>query len=162
LIASGITLKDEGNTVGTPGRITSLDIVGANATASAVGANGTITISGGSGTIPYDVGCTWNGKPPASTVLVRVPLPRTVDFPTSLAASKGVVDTAATAQTDFDIRKNGTSFGTMRFAASATVATFISSAGASFAAGDVLKVVAPASPDSTLAGLGFCLAGSLP
>ena len=70
---------------------------------------------------------------------------------------QGKAGTSATAQTDFDIQKNGSSFGTMRFAASGTVASFISASGSTFAAGDVLKVVAPASPDSTIADVGFML-----
>ena len=71
-----------------------------------------------------------------------------------------VASVAATAQTDFDILKNGVSFGTMRFAAAGSTASFISASGASFAAGDILTVVAPASPDATLANVGFSLAGT--
>jgi len=67
---------------------------------------------------------------------------------------------AATAQTDFDIQKNGSSFGTMLFGAQGTTASFISVAGATFNAGDVLKVIAPASPDATLSGPSFLLSGT--
>ena len=74
--------------------------------------------------------------------------------------SQGVLGTATTAQTDFDLQKNGVSFGTMRFAAAATVATFISAAGATFAAGDILKVISPNPADATAADLGFSLAGT--
>lgn len=110
--------------------------------------------------VPYDCGGSYNGAPTASLVLMRYPFPRAVDFPSSLTSSRGVAGTAATAQTNFDLRKNGTSFGTMRFAAGATTATFISASGASFAAGDVLTIVAPATPDTTLADLGWTLAGT--
>jgi hypothetical protein len=67
---------------------------------------------------------------------------------------------AATAQTDFDVLKNGVSFGTIRFAAAATTATFISGSGSTFATGDVLTVVAPVTPDATLEDIGFTLLGT--
>jgi formylmethanofuran dehydrogenase subunit D len=108
---------------------------------------------------PYDIGATYNGAPQASTVLLRIPFVRAVTFPIGLSGSQGVLGTAATAQTNFDILKNGVSFGTMRFAISGTVASFISTNGATFAAGDVLTVISPASPDATAAHVGFCLTG---
>lgn len=108
---------------------------------------------------PYDIGGSYNGTIPVTTVLLRYPMPRDVVFPVGLAGSYGVAEVAATAQTDFVIRKNGVSFGTMRFAAAATTATFISAGGATFAPGDVLSVVSPGSADATLASIGFSLTG---
>jgi len=108
----------------------------------------------------YDVGGGCTGVPTASLVLMRYPFPRAATFPAGLTSSKGVVATAATAQTDFNLLKNGVSFGTMRFAVAGTVATFIAVSATSFAVGDVLTVVAPASPDATLANIGFTLAGT--
>lgn len=112
------------------------------------------------GSIPYDVGGNFGGKPTASQVILRLPMVRSVTFPTDLTGSRGVAGVAATAQTDFDLKRGGSSFGTMRFAVSGTVASFISASGASFAAGDVLTVVAPGSPDATLEHIGFLLAGT--
>lgn len=111
-------------------------------------------------TKPYIVGMTYNGKPSASLVLIRHPVTEAVTFPASMTGSYGVAGTAATAQTDFDLQKNGVSFGTLRFAAAGTSATFIAASSTSFAAGDILTVVAPASQDATLAGLGFSLKGT--
>lgn len=108
----------------------------------------------------YDLGASSLGAPVASQVLMRYPFPRAVSFPASLTGSQGVAGTAATAQTDFDIRKNGSSVGTMRFAAAATVASFIAASAFSFAVGDVITVVAPATPDATLADIGFALKGA--
>jgi hypothetical protein len=91
---------------------------------------------------------------------MRYPFPRPAIFPAGLTNSKGVAATAATAQADFNLLKNGVSFGTMRFAVAGTAATFIAASQASFAIGDVLTVVAPATPDATLANIGFALAGT--
>jgi hypothetical protein len=124
-------------------------------------ANGLEAVAGSSGVSqPYDIGSMYNGSPTASLVLLRAPLARAVTFPAGLTGSQGVAGVAATAQTDFDIQKNGSSVGTMRFAAAATVATFIMASQTAFAAGDVLTVVSPSSPDATLADLGFILAGT--
>lgn len=112
------------------------------------------------GAQPYDVGGMVSGAPSASLVCMRYPFPRAVAFPSGMTSSQGVAGTAATAQTDFDLRKNNVSFGTMRFAAAGTVASFIAASATSFAASDVLTVVAPASPDATLANVGFSLAGT--
>jgi hypothetical protein len=119
----------------------------------------TFVLPGGLAAEPYDVGSMLNGVPTASQVLMRYPFPRTVVFPAGLTGSRGVAAVAATAQTDFDIKKGAASVGTMRFAASGTVATFIMATETTFSPGDVLTVVAPGSADATLASVGFALVG---
>ena len=121
--------------------------------------NGLQAITGSTEERPYDIGAFYPGTPTADAVVIRMPMTRAVSFPAGLTGSAGSAGTAATAQTDFDVQKNGSSFGTMRFAAAGTVATFISASGATFAAGDVLRVVAPNTPDATLANIGFLLKG---
>ncbi len=101
------------------------------------------------------------GQPSAEEVLLRVPIARRTRMKVDLAGSQGVAGAAATAQTDFDIRRNGTSFATMRFAAAGSVADFIAATETVLEPGDVLSVVAPAAPDATLADIGFTLAGTL-
>ncbi|MGH8520137.1 MAG: DUF2793 domain-containing protein [Gammaproteobacteria bacterium] len=108
----------------------------------------------------YLAGAMYNGAPTASLIMLHHVVTRQVIFPSGLTGSQGKAGTAATAQTDFDIQKNGSSVGTMRFAASATSATFIMASQQTFAAGDILKVVAPATPDATLANLTFTLSGT--
>lgn len=119
-----------------------------------------LDIGGGASSQPYDIGAQIAGAPSASLVLLRYKFPRTVVFPAGLTDSQGTAGTAATAQTDFDIRRNGVSVGTMRFAAAATSATFIAASQQTYNAGDILTLVAPASPDATLAGVSFVLAGT--
>ena len=108
---------------------------------------------------PYDIGVTKGGLPAVSEVLVRYPFPREVIFPSGLTGSQGVAAVAATAQTDFDVLKNGGSVGTIRFAASGTVATFIMATATTFAVGDIMTIIAPGTQDTTLADLGFALTG---
>ncbi|HEQ98800.1 MAG TPA: DUF2793 domain-containing protein [candidate division Zixibacteria bacterium] len=109
----------------------------------------------------YDIGSSFNGKPSASEVLLRIPFTRDVNFPDDLSGSQGVLGTAPTAQADFAIKKNGVEFATMSFAGSATTATFsTSSSDEDFTAGDVLTVEAPSSQDATLADIGFLLKGT--
>jgi hypothetical protein len=94
----------------------------------------------------------------SATMLVHV-FAEAVDFPSGLTASQGTAETAATAQTDYDIQKNGASVGTMRFAAAASTATFIMASATSFAAGDKLQLIAPGTLDSTLADVSMTLRG---
>jgi len=118
------------------------------------------TLGGGAGSQPYDIGAQLTGVPAASLVMLRYKFPRAVDYPAGLTDSQGTAGTSATAQTDFDIRLNGVSVGTMRFAAAGTSATFIMASPQSVAQGDILTVIAPASPDATLADVSFVLAGT--
>ena len=101
------------------------------------------------------------GSPTASERIFHYIATRTVTLPAGLTNSQGVAKTAATAQTDFDIKKNGASVGTMRFAASATTATFIMASETSLVAGDELEIIAPATPDATLADLAWTLRGTV-
>lgn len=113
-------------------------------------------------TQPFDVVGFYPGLSAASAILLRVPIARAVAFAANFAGSVGKASASATASTAFDIQKNGASVGTMTFALGASSATFTSSGGAAvnFAAGDVLAVIAPATPDVTLANVGFVLAGT--
>ncbi len=80
-------------------------------------------------------------------------------LPLNLTGSHGAAGIAATGSTVFHIAKNGTNFGTMTFAASATTATFAATA-QSFLPGDVLSVTAPSVPDTTLANIAWTLKGT--
>lgn len=110
--------------------------------------------------LSYDVGCYIAGKPTASEKVMRFVTPRVFDLPAAFTGSKGDAATAATAQTDFDVKKGASSIGTIRFSAGAVVATFIAASAVAFAVGDVLSVVAPATPDATLADISITFKGS--
>jgi hypothetical protein len=107
------------------------------------------------------------GVPAASALMLMFPAPAgtgTLTFAAALAGSSGKALVAATAQTDFDVRKNatspssGTSVGTMRFAAGATVPSFIAASGFTLDGGtEWLTMWAPATPDATLANIAASL-----
>lgn len=65
--------------------------------------------------------------------------------------------TAATASTTFTFADNGTSFGTVAFAASGTTGTFTISSAKAIASGDKITLTAPATADATAAGLNCSL-----
>lgn len=111
---------------------------------------------------PYDLTLWWYGKPPGSQVLLRVKLARAVTFADDFTGSTcAAADVAATASAAFLIKKNGTQIGTATYGAGGNVATFSTTGGAvSYAAGDLLEVVAPATPDATLEGIAIVLAGT--
>lgn len=112
-------------------------------------------------TVPdtYDVFGSAAGVPAASAVVLHFVANRSLTFPAGMVGSRGVARAAATAAASFNLQKNGTTFGTMAFAAAGTVATFTASTATSFVAGDVLTVVAPGVADTTLSGLAMNLAG---
>lgn len=110
--------------------------------------------------VTFDVGGSFGGVPGVSVVIFQFLFTRSVTFPVGLTNSQGKAGVAATAQTDFDIQKNGVSVGTMRFAALATTATFIQASAQTYAAGDEIRIVSPNPADATLANLSFTLAGT--
>lgn len=111
--------------------------------------------------IPYDVALQADGEPEASAVLIRYVFPRAAVFADEFSGSYGIAAVAATAQTILTVNKNGSSVGTITFAASGTTGTFVTTGTTvSFAAGDIITITAPASPDTTLADLAITLAGT--
>jgi hypothetical protein len=110
----------------------------------------------------YDVHGHAEGVPGGSQVMIRFPMVRAVRFPDEFAASQAKAGVAAgdSLGAEFSIQKNDAEFAQMTFASGATTATFATdSAFEDFAIGDILTVIAPASPDSTLAGVSFVLKG---
>lgn len=139
-----------------------------------VGTAGQALISGGAGVLPA-----WTSQPfaanfmcfglqtEASQFLGMYAAPAgitTLTAAAALAGSSGKSLVAATAQTDIDVRKNattsanGTSVGTIRWAAAGTVPTFIAASGFTLTGGtDYLSFWGPATADATLANFGATL-----
>jgi hypothetical protein len=101
------------------------------------------------------------GAPTASEMLLRTVVSRWTRLQVDLAGSHGMAGVAATAETDLVVQRNGATVGTIRFAASASTATFIAASEIILEPGDLLEVIAPASPDATLADIAITLAGTL-
>lgn len=119
------------------------------------------TITGaGQATVSVVTGTFLNGRPTANLIMQRYVFAGSVTFPTGLSGSQGTAGVAATANATFTVQKNGSAIGTMTFPAAATSATFAMATTTTFGAGDVLTLMAPASPDATLADLAWTFAGT--
>jgi hypothetical protein len=132
------------------------DVTALDGTLTAVSGELAAHLAGGEGSTPYDIGLYYSGEIPAGMILLRFPLPRAVDFDFGGGDSQAVAGVGATGSPVFSIKKDGSEVGTITFSGAA--GTF--SGEASFTAGEVLTVVAPASADATLAGIGFALSGT--
>src|SRR5512132_3894023 len=110
--------------------------------------------------IPYDILCGIVGKPSNGEVVLLFVAPRAFRIPANAAGSYLKAGAAATGSSVFSIQKNGAQFLTATVAGSGTTASF-SSSQTDFAAGDVLKIVAPATADATLADIAITLAATL-
>ncbi|HEV2100493.1 MAG TPA: phage tail protein, partial [Stellaceae bacterium] len=115
----------------------------------------------GQATVTVVTGTFVNGRPTAGLVLQRYVFATSVTFPSGLAGSQGTAGTAATATASFEIQKNGENVGAMVFSAAATTATFMMTSPTTFNAGDVLTLLAPATPDLTLADLAWTFIGTM-
>lgn len=100
------------------------------------------------------------GQPATGELLLRLPIARRLRLEASLAGSQASAGTAPTGQADLDLRRNGTSIGTIRFAAGAATASFIAASATTLEPGDVLTVLAPSPADATLAGIGVAIAAT--
>lgn len=113
--------------------------------------------SGGGGSTDVMLTFSVSDKPNDGQVII-IPIPDgiTLTIPADMTGSRGRCDVAPTAEADFDVQKNGTSVGTIRFAAAANTSTFIaaSSIALSGASSDYLKIVCPIPQDTTLADVG--------
>lgn len=110
----------------------------------------------------YDFGMTALGTPAANALLGKVVLPRAVTLPTNFAGARGHVDTNPTASFVITVTRNGTAFGTVTIATSGAF-SFATTGGTAvaLAAGDIVRFLAPGTPDATIVGIGLTLTGSL-
>jgi hypothetical protein len=119
----------------------------------AVAGDGTLSVSN------IDLGSFFPGIPANSQRMARTKIIRTIILKAGLPSSQADADAAATAATTLTIKQNGTSIGTVNFAAGASIATFTFSADITLAAGDVLAIDNQASADATLGNISITLAG---
>ena len=117
-------------------------------------ATNTWTQQSGGGSQPTSIAATYTGSIPASQIFALVPMSIAMTVPSGCTNSQGVLGTADSTGFTISLQKNGTQFGTMSFAASATTATFTCSSSTAFAVGDVFKMVGPSSAPATGATFG--------
>lgn len=111
--------------------------------------------------LPADVGVDFGTAVLTASQTIGFVAVRAHNFASNFAGSEGKAKTASTGTATFTVKKNGTSIGTVVFT-SASTATFTTTSGATetLAAGDLLEIVAPSSPDATLAGVRITLFGT--
>lgn len=159
---AALEAQDEG--ISTDAAVVLINFAGDGVTVSQTSpGNILVTIPGGAGggNVDYDIAFFIGDKRPAGETVFRHTFTKAVDFAADFALSDGDAISAATASAVFLLKKNGTTVGTITFAASGSVATFNSSgAPLSFLVGDTLECVAPDPQDATLAGVSITLAGT--
>jgi hypothetical protein len=114
-------------------------------------------------TFAYDVAIYFPAvQSSASQEIFRLAFGHTTNYAGNFAGSYGTTKTTATSSATFIVNKNGSQIGTIVFAGGASTPTFTTTAGAaeSFAAGDILTIVGPATADATLANWGVTLVGT--
>jgi len=108
----------------------------------------------------YDVALSVTGTPPANAILLTLVSVRAFILPTNYVGSFARADTAGDSITVFTIKKNGSSIGTITFAAGSVSGT-LSGAGGQINAGDVLTITTDSSVSSVFANIGVTLRGTL-
>lgn len=108
---------------------------------------------------PYELTYYFPGKPGAAGLMAKTIMTQTIELASGLSGSYCTSEVASTAAKSLDIKKNGSSVGTVDFAAAATSATFTFSTGTTFNAGDDIKIEGPAIQDTTLADISLSIKG---
>ena len=101
----------------------------------------------------YDIGFFFPGKPgtgiASGAATFTLVANRKFFLPAGLTGSVARLETAATADLSFAIRKNGTAFGTVTFVAGSLAGTFTLADAVQFDVGDRLRVLRPTVLDDT-------------
>ena len=134
-----------------------------------VTASGLITANGGmvissSGPftgIPYDIAGGISGPIGVSQYVLFFIAPRSINIPANFAGSIAKVLTAFTNAAVYTIYHNGTSIGSLTFAAGGTVGTSSAILPLTLSVGDILTVEAPATADPTAANLSITILANL-
>lgn len=107
--------------------------------------------------VTYDIAMFFPQQVTANQVIMLLPIERRVTFAANLYPSKAACGINPAAPVAITFKKNGTTFATLNIDVTGIAA--FSSAGTSFAAGDVLTVVGPTSYDAVMANVGILLSG---
>ena len=110
---------------------------------------------------PYDIAGGISGPIAGSQYVLYFLAVRSVDIPANFSGSLASVLTAFTSAATYTIYHNGTSVGTISFAASGTSGTFSTSSAFTLAIGDSLTIQAPSTADPSAANLTITIMATL-
>lgn len=108
----------------------------------------------------YGIVLFYPDSPQADELMLLHVLAQSIDFTDGLPGSQALASTAATAETVFSIQYEGVEVATCTFAAAGTVGTYAATSEFTIAPGETFSIVAPASPDATLADITFTITGT--
>ena len=120
-----------------------------------------ITTSGPFTGLPCDIASGISGPIAGSQYVLYFDAVREVNIPANFSGSLASVLTAFTDAATYTIYHNGTSVGTISFAASGTSGTFSTSSAFTLAVGDNLTIQAPSTADATAANLAITILANL-
>jgi hypothetical protein len=106
------------------------------------------------GIVPF-----YPGQPDGGELMLLHVLTQAVKFSAGLPESKAVAVTAATAETIFSIKHDGTEVATVTFAAGQSTGTFTAAASFVIPVDGKFTITAPATADATLADIAFTVVG---
>jgi hypothetical protein len=115
---------------------------------------------GGSSGGVSDFGFFFSGKPLGSQIMFEIKMTKSLRLPLNLGGSQFNAATPPAADWTVTLLRNGSSIGTIKFAATtgATTVTFATSV--TFVIGDIFKITAPGTADSALADIAFSFAST--
>jgi hypothetical protein len=93
------------------------------------------------------------GEPVASALVVQFVCAKAQTLKAGASGSQAYVAVPATASATFILKKNGSDVGTVVFTGAGNTGAFTVASDVSLVAGDILSVIAPVIPDTTLADL---------
>jgi hypothetical protein len=111
----------------------------------------------GSGDIPYAVPFGFTTTPSASEVLLLHVFAEAVTFGDDWVGAAGIIGTNPAASFTLDVRKNGTSIGSISVTTGGAITYSTTDTTVSFAAGDLLSIVGPSTADAAIANCAFTL-----
>ena len=111
--------------------------------------------------MPYDLTAMFFGTPVQGQEIARIVMVRACKFPSGMGESLAVARAAALTGAQFELRKNGVTFGTMAFAEESSIAGFSSEFVTEFARNDIFTIVAVTPVDTAIADIAMTFAANL-
>lgn len=111
-------------------------------------------------TMPYDIGCYILGQPDDGVEAMTFTAVRAIDFADDFAGSKGHVSVNPTATASFDVKKNGSTVGSISISTGGVFTFATTGTTVSLAIGDRISIHTPSPQDATLANVSIVLLGT--